>query len=797
MAAISQDLQVVFPDSHLAAPLIIWAIDRAGIFILSEGPGLQAVGLKPGEAVGQPIWTLFQDVPEALEFVKIALSGESPCASGPVRGSFFETRCEPLRDESDNVIGVVGVSIDVSGAADTPQRPPRPSDLYRQLAQQLPVMTYIAQCRAPFNQLYRSPQVEALIGLTSGTSPDVGGDWLNCVHPEDRASVLQNLQQAVDEARIVKSEYRLVGINSRELFVEEHLLAIRDAAGRPICLQGVMLDITARKQAETQSAASGAYLRLLVESASDGIFTVLRDGCFDYANPRIAEMLEIDVQELLKKHFSDFLLPDQRTTIIDRFERRMTGHDEPRQYEVQIQTARGNVFWSELNITALKVSDRFIGSLVFLRDITRRKVTENELLEIRSKLETRVFERTRDVLLANQVLEEQIQRARSAKEKLEASEATWRSLVEHAPQFVSLIDRNGRFQFINRCAPGYTIDQVIGTHLFEFLPPYHAAFMQQIFKKVFEDGERQSYEIDAYGPHGQITWYSVCIGPIHSKTDAKISTAVMIAHDITERKATEEALQKRQLELAHISRLNIMGALSAELAHELNQPLEAISAYADASLRSLSAEQLNSTRIGKALQGISAQSARASQIIRKILDFLRKRDSPRQPTEINRLIRDTVAFAELEAQQHQILIEFDLSPDLPEIPVKRVQVEQVLLNLLLNAVDAVQTQPVAPRIVVSSRPAGEDIEISVHDNGCGFSKSAAEEMFQPFYSTKGQQGLGMGLSISRTIVDEHGGRIWATSEPGQGATFSFILPSGSSKPAESAEDETVDDLSAS
>jgi len=796
LAAISQDLQVVFPDSHLAAPLIIWAIDREGIFILSEGPGLQAVGLKPGEAVGQPIWTLFQDVPEALEFVRTALSGESPCASGPVRESYFETRCEPLRDESDNLIGVVGVSIDVSRAAEAPQRPPRPSDLYRQLAQRLPVMTYIAQCRAPFDQLYRSPQIEAMTGLSSGTAPDVSGDWLNCVHPEDRASVLHNLQQAVAEARIVTSEYRLVGVNRREVFVEEHVLAVRDSSGRAICLEGILIDITARKLAETQSAASGAYLRLLVESASDGIFTVHRDGCFDYANPRIAQMLEIDVHQLLKKHFSDFLLPAQRAAIIDRFERRMMGHDEPRQYEVQIQTARGNIFWSEINITPLKVADRFIGSLVFLRDITRRKVTEHELMEIRTKLETRVFERTRDVLLANQVLEEQIQRARVVTEKLQASEATWRSLVEHAPQFVSLIDRQGRLQFINRCAPGFTMDQVIGTHLFEFLPPYHAAFMKQVFKKVFEDGERQSYEIDAYGPHGQITWYAVCIGPIHSKTEAQITTAVMIAHDITERKATEEALQKRQLELAHISRLNIMGALSAELAHELNQPLEAISAYADASLRSLSTDQLHSSRLGTALQGISAQSARAGQIIRKILDFLRKRDNPRQPTEINRLIRDTVAFAELEAQQHQILIEFDLSPDLPEIPVKRVQVEQVLLNLLLNAVDAVQTQPVAPRIRVSSKPSGEDIEISVQDNGCGFSQSVAEEMFQPFYSTKGQQGLGMGLSISRTIVDEHGGRIWATSEPGQGATFSFVLPSGSHKPVESDDDETVDDMPA-
>ena len=778
------DLQVVFPDNHLGAPLVIWAIDREGKFILSEGPGLQVLGLKPGEAVGQSLWEMYRDVPEAISVVKSALLGESCCVSGLVHGSYFETRCTPLRDDRGDLIGVVGVSIDVSRAADLPQQAPRPSDLYRQLINQLPLMTYVAECRFPFSQLYRSAQFEVLIGLSSGTSNDADGDWLNCVHQEDRARVLQNLQQAVAESSIVKSEYRLISAAGRPVFVEEHLLAVRDDSGRPICLQGILLNITARKLAETQSAASGAFLQLVVESASEGIFTVLSDGCFDYANPRTGQLLEVEVNDLPKRHFSDFLLAADRASMIERFERRMMGHDEPRQYEMQIQTAAGNTFWSELNITPLKVADRVIGSLVFLRDITRRKVIENELAEIRTKLEVRVFERTRDVLLSNQVLDEQIQRARLVTEKLQVSEAKWRSLVEHAPQFVLLIDRDGLVQFINRCAPGFKMEEVIGSHFLKYLPPHHEAFMKRVYERVFKHGERQSYEIDGYGPHGQVAWYSVCIGPILATAEAQVTTAVMIAQDITERKATEEALQKRQLELAHVSRLNMMGALSAELAHELNQPLAAISAYADACLRSLSAEQIHSARVETALQSICLQSSRAGQITRKVLNFLRKRDTSRQPTEMNRLIREACKFVELEAERHQIVIEFDLSPDLPEISVNRVQIEQVLLNLMLNAVDAVQAaKPDVPQIRVSSKRSGLDIEISVQDNGCGFPKSAADEMFQPFYSTKGQQGLGMGLSISRTIVDEHGGRIWAISDGGQGATFSFVLPGRSYTPA--------------
>ena len=774
--------QVAFPEAHLVAPLVIWAVDGAGTFILSEGAGLQSLGLRPGEAVGQSIWEMFRDHPDALSLVRAGLRGERFSGLIQVGEIHFETRCAPLRDEFQQVIGVVGVSIEIARTSSPAPPYPRSSDLYRQLALQLPVVTFIAEPEAPYRRLYVSSQSAAETGLPTQSWADAGGEWLERVHVDDRAAALRHLQQAVDEMQIVTGELRLVSNTGRVVFVEEHLVAVRDASLRPVCLQGILLDITARKVAESQSEASSAYLRLLVEAANDGIFTVGRDGCFDYANPRIAEMLEIDSSQILSRHFTDFLLPDDREAIVGRFERRMEGHAEPRNYEVRIQTAKGNTFWSEINLTPLKVAEQFMGSLVVLRDITRRKATENELAEIRAKLETRVFERTRDVLLANQVLEEQIQRAREVTDQLQESEDKWRSLVENAPQFVILLDREGRYRFINRVVAGFDIKKVIGACILDMIPPQHIPLVRTVLKRVFEQGQPQTYEIDSYGAHGQVAWYSVSVGPIFSKSEGRVTTAVMIAEDITTRKVAEAALQKRQLELEHISRLNVMGALTAELAHELNQPLEAISAYATACLRSLGAENIQSPRVDDALQKISQQSSRAGQIIQKILDFVHKRDNPRQFTDINRLIREVVSFAELEARRHQISIEFDLDPDLPEVPVKQVQIEQVLMNLLLNAMDAIRAANAeSPLIRVRTRSVdGEDVQVSVSDNGCGFDKLIADNMFQPFYSTKGQ-GLGMGLSISRTIVDEHGGRIWATSEPGKGAVFTFLLPGGSQR----------------
>lgn len=542
------------------------------------------------------------------------------------------------------------------------------------------------------------------------------------------------------------------------------------------------MDGTARKPVEAKSAQPDKYWRLMVESASDGIFTVGRDGRFDYVNPSLVRMLGTDEAQLLTRHFSDFLLPEDRERITKRFESRMQGNAEPSVYELNVRTARGTTFWAEISLTLLRGAGHFTGVLGFLRDISQRKEVENSFADLRARLEQRVAERTHEMRLANRVLEEQIEHARAVTQQLQASEAKWRSLVEHAPQYVILLDNQRRLLFLNRTAPGYDMENVVGSDVLRFIPERNRPFASRILERVFAEGVSECFEIDAHGLNGQAAWYSVSIAPILSRSGEPATTAVMIAADITERKATEEALQKRQLELAHISRLNTMGALTAELAHELNQPLQAISAYASGCLRSMNGDEAQAARVETALHNISLQSSRASLIIRKIMDFLRKGDLPRQTADVNRLIRDVVGFVELDARQHEVRIECDLSAGLPEIPVNRVQIEQVLFNLLFNAIDAVRSVDVGKRCIrVVSRPGGvEDVEISVHDDGPGFSPAKADELFQPFFTTKAK-GMGMGLSISRMIIDEHGGRIWATSKPGGGTTLTFVLPASSTK----------------
>lgn len=536
---------------------------------------------------------------------------------------------------------------------------------------------------------------------------------------------------------------------------------------------------------EPQIAHDVPDLRTIIDSAGDGICTITRDGHFGYVNPRLAQMLSIDASEAQQRHFTEFLHPEDRALIVDRFHERMAGSDVPSEYELELLTQHGTAFWASINVTSLKIAGQIEGSLAVVRDITKARREISSQADHIARLERRFVEQTHEARRTYRVLEEQIEYARDKARQQQVSEVLWRSLVDHAPQFIMLLDNNGLVQFVNRVAPGFDAQDIAGKNLLDLIPNHNRTLTTRILQRVFIEGRRETFEIDMYHSQRAVIWYSVSIGPILDKPDEAPTAAVLIAADITERKAAEAALEKRQKELAYIARLNNMGALTAELAHELNQPLAAISAYANGCLRALNDDRSDLNRVDTALRNICAQSSRAVEIIRKIMDFLRKTDEPRQPTDVNRLIREVVHFLEMESRKYEVIFECELQPDLIHIPVNRVQIEQVLFNLLINAIDAVKgSDPVSRVVRITSRATdAEEVEIRVRDQGCGFEPGDVETLFQPFYSTKGH-GLGMGLAISRMIVDEHGGQISATSTPGQGANFTVVLPIGIQSSAE-------------
>lgn len=259
-----------------------------------------------------------------------------------------------------------------------------------------------------------------------------------------------------------------------------------------------------------------------------------------------------------------------------------------------------------------------------------------------------------------------------------------------------------------------------------------------------------------------------------------------LVHEMAERRRAQENARERRKEMDHVARLSILGEMASNLAHELNQPLGAIANYARGCTRRLEMGTVDPAELAEVTRAIAEQADRAGQIIARIRDFVRKRASHLEPTAVNEAVDAAIALCEGQARNGNIIIARDLADGLPPVLADRVQIEQVVLNLVKNALDAMQdvagvTAGVTPdegvRTVTVRTGRDEEgrVEVAVADQGHGVSEEARARLFDPFFTTKAG-GMGLGLSICRTIVEAHGGHLWATENPGGGAVMRFVLP---------------------
>jgi signal transduction histidine kinase len=244
-----------------------------------------------------------------------------------------------------------------------------------------------------------------------------------------------------------------------------------------------------------------------------------------------------------------------------------------------------------------------------------------------------------------------------------------------------------------------------------------------------------------------------------------------------ERKRAEEALLRAQSELAHVTRVATLGEMTASIAHEINQPLGAIVNNANACLRWLTADNIEEAR--QSAEVIRADARRAGEIVNRIRSFAKKATPQKDWMEINHTVRDVIALAGSEVERNCVALETELSHDLALVFADRIQLQQVILNLIINAVEAMSEMSGGPRqlLIRTETDESRGIVVAVHDSGPGLKPEDLHRLFTPFYTTK-PQGMGMGLAICRSIIEAHGGRLWATATKDRGATFKFTLPTG-------------------
>jgi two-component system sensor kinase FixL len=360
-----------------------------------------------------------------------------------------------------------------------------------------------------------------------------------------------------------------------------------------------------------------------------------------------------------------------------------------------------------------------------------------------------------------------------------AREAHLQSILDTVPEAMIVIDEHGNMQSFSSAAErlfGCRAAEAIGQNIKTLMPsPYrenHDGYLQ----RYMNTGERRIIGIGrvvvGQRKDGSTFPMELAVGEMKSG-DQRFFTGFI--RDLTERQQTEARLQELQSELVHISRLTAMGEMASTLAHELNQPLSAIANYLKGSRRLLEgASDEKSAAMRDALDKAADQAMRAGHIIRRLRDFVARGESERRVESITKLVEEASALALVGVKDLGIRVQFQFNPEIDLVIADRVQVQQVVLNLIRNAMDAMETSQTRDLVVAIAPADSGQVRISVTDSGSGISPEIAEQLFQPFITTK-RHGMGVGLSISRAIVEAHNGRIWVEPNPTGGTIFHFTL----------------------
>jgi PAS domain S-box-containing protein len=362
--------------------------------------------------------------------------------------------------------------------------------------------------------------------------------------------------------------------------------------------------------------------------------------------------------------------------------------------------------------------------------------------------------------------------------ELRRENAQLRSLIENTSDIITIVNADGTIRYespsIERIL-GYRSEHLIGKSVLDFVHPEDVTATERILKLALDNpGMPQSIELRFR--HRDGSWCVLEVIGRRPTSPPGMDGVVVNSRDVTERKRIEAEARQHQEELSHLVRLSTMGEMAASLAHELNQPLAAITNYAKGCARRIATGVGKPAEILPALDKIAAQAMRAGDIIRRLRSLLRKGGVRPELVDVNELVREVARFLDAEARERAVRLQLDLAPEVPQVYVDAIQVEQVLVNLVRNGLEAVSgVEGEARALLLQTAGTDDTLEVAVSDNGQGLSAEIAEKMFDPLFSTK-SGSLGMGLSVSRSIVESHGGRLWATANPGGGTTFRFTLP---------------------
>ena len=746
----ARDPNETLPESERDSRLLVDSIPGL-VALLTAAGELQFVNRQVLEYTGRTLEELKQwgtndtvhpeDLPHVIQAFTQSIASGSPYeivqrlrrSDGVYR--WFQNNGFPLRDASGHIVRWCVLLTDIDERKRAEDALAASERNLKLIIDTIPALAWSARPDGSaefFNQHYLD-----FIGLSAEQAS--GWRWTAAVHPDDLNDLSATWRRIMASETSGEAEARLRRHDGNYRWFLFRTNPLRDEAGTVVKWFGVNTDIEDRKRAEDALRKSERQFRLLVETIPALVWCGTPEGELDYLNQRAVEYLGHTAQSLSGGRWLELVHPDQRDATVRRWlHSATTGSSYDDVY--QLRRADGQYRWIQSLGEPFRDAEGQIaywyGQIV---DIDDRKRAEAGLRQAYGHLaEAQRLSKTGSFitdLLADQ---------------RDWSEEAFR-IFEFEP------------------TTSITLQAIRGLVHPEDLHVYDAAYKRAIegvgfdmaFRIITSAGNVKHLHAVGHVME-EIAGRPVFIGAIQDVTDSKVA---------------EEALNNARSELTHVARITTLSTLTASIAHEVNQPLSGIITNAGTCLRMLDANPPNVDGARETARRTIRDGNRASEVVTRVRALFSKKEFTLEPLDLNEATREVVALSLSELQRNRVIVQSELADDLPWITGDRVQLQQVILNLLRNASDAMAGVHDRPRqlLIRTEQEGGDRVRMTVRDAGTGFDRQSMDKLFDAFYTTK-SDGMGIGLSVSRSIVERHHGRLWAEPNSGPGATFSFSIP---------------------
>jgi PAS domain S-box-containing protein len=660
----------------------------------------------------------------------------------------------PLRDAAGKVLKFIGTTTDIDDQKRALEVLRASESSLRQILDNIPALVCTFSASGVSEHVSR--RTLEYFGKTQEEL--ISWEINDTVHPDDLPRIAPLVIKSLATGTSFEDEIRYRRADGVYRWFKAHIVPVRNTNGNIDGFYALITDIEDRKRADEKLRQEQKELKrsevrktAILNSALDCIVTIDHEGRITEFNPAAEQTFGYRRDEVVGRSMADVIIPPTFREMHRQGFARYLATGEARvlgkRVEMTAVRADGSEFLVELTITRTPLDGppSFTG---YLRDITEHRRNENAL--------------------------------HAAHAQVAQSEERWRLVFENSAIGVVLADLDGRFLAANPVYEqmlGYTEEEL---QKLSFLDITHEEDLELNRKLIGEllAGKRQQFQIEKQyrRKDGSLIWVRNNVSLVPG-TERVPQSLMALSEDVTERKRAEEALAQVRSELAHVSRVTTLGAMTASIAHEVNQPLSGILTNASTCTRMLAHDPPNIEGARETVRRLIRDGNRMAEVISRLRALFSKKDAAIESMNLNEAVLEVIALCIVDLQKNRVVLRPELPDDLPLVKGDRVQLQQVILNLLRNGSDAMSTVEDRPRqlVIRTERDEGDRVRLTVQDAGVGFDPQVVNRLFDPFYTTKGE-GMGIGLSVSRYIIESHHGRMWATLNDGPGAAFSFSIP---------------------